>query len=419
LRYLDDDNDLGTAFAEDVWLFNIPVRLASDAVKYFGVQPLSQSVEVNVTPGEPKSPLSGDLNVRFYETLPFVWAWRSSQSKQAAEKLSVHLKKLEVRVVPTLIANLSLYDVQHEVKRRWHVTNDTIYLHKDHVNEAELAQALAKIVDVRSEADFYENLLRCNNRHQRKEKLMSKGIADAEVERCFREYLGRSDEEDQEQQGGVNIPTEVDEGCTTFQPPSIPSNETHLQQSPPSAQQGKTTEKPQFPPPAEHPLCLKDSLTIDYVLGRPPEQGTGHSRGGGDGGMGQEGHALTEEEKTELEKAGRVLAVRELESMGFSVEKMPQSNPGFDLRAKKDEDELRVEVKAHCGRATAVDVTQREYKEYLGQQGYRWELWNVEHIAKDDSCSVVITRYDQIPDDALDARTFRVDLKKCQGKLQD
>jgi hypothetical protein len=41
LRYLDDDNDLGTAFAEDVWLFHIPARLAADAVKYFGVQPLS------------------------------------------------------------------------------------------------------------------------------------------------------------------------------------------------------------------------------------------------------------------------------------------------------------------------------------------------------------------------------------------
>ena len=60
-----------------------------------------------------------------------------------------------------------------------------------------------------------------------------------------------------------------------------------------------------------------------------------------------------------------------------------------------------------------VDVTQRQYKEYLGQQGYRWELWNVEHIAENDADPVAITRYADIPDDALDARTFRVDLKKC------
>jgi hypothetical protein len=93
---------------------------------------------------------------------------------------------------------------------------------------------------------------------------------------------------------------------------------------------------------------------------------------------------------------------------------MPPENPGFDLRAMRIGEELRVEVKAHTGRATVVDVTQRQYKEYLGQQEYRWELWNVEHLSENDTEPVAITRYDNIPDDALDARTFRVDLKKCQ-----
>ena len=68
-----------------------------------------------------------------------------------------------MHVVPALKANLSLDGVHHEVERRWHVTEDTIFLHGDHANEAELAQALAKTLDVRSEADFYENLLRCNS----------------------------------------------------------------------------------------------------------------------------------------------------------------------------------------------------------------------------------------------------------------
>ena len=36
-RYLDDDNDLATAFAGDVWLFHVPARLAADAEKYLGV----------------------------------------------------------------------------------------------------------------------------------------------------------------------------------------------------------------------------------------------------------------------------------------------------------------------------------------------------------------------------------------------
>jgi hypothetical protein len=166
-------------------------------------------------------------------------------------------------------------------------------------------------------------------------------------------------------------------------------------------------------------LRLINPSTTDYVLGSLPDGGDKIGGRGEGGGTEREKRSLTDAEKEKLEEAGRVLAVRELERMGFSVEKMPQGNPGFDLRAKKDGDELRVEVKAHIGRATVVEFTQRENKEYLGQQGYRWELWNIEHLAENDDSIVVITRYDTIPDNALDVRTFRVDLKLCQRKMQD
>jgi hypothetical protein len=239
-RYLNDDNNLGTAFAEDVWLFHIPARLAADAVKYFGVQPLSQSVEVNVTPGEPQSPLSGELNVRFCESLPYVWAWRSSQSNQAADRLSVRLKGLEVLVVPALKASLSLDGLRHEVERRWHVNDHTIYLHKDHANEAGLAQALAKALDVRSEADFYENLLRCTDDRQRKEKLLSKGIADAEIERCLREYSGPPADEEHDE--GPGRATKGEQGSSTSQAPSGGGSEGQQLKQSPAAQPGETSE---------------------------------------------------------------------------------------------------------------------------------------------------------------------------------
>lgn len=411
-RYLVDDNDLATAFANDVWLFHIPARLASDAVKYLGVLPLSQSVKVVVTPEEPQSQLSGELDRRFSASLPYVWAWRSSQSKQADDSLSARLKGLKVVVVPTLRAGLTLGGVHREVVKRWHVDDDTIYLHKDHANETELAQALAKLLDVRSEADFYENLLRCTDDRQRKEKLLSKGIADAEVERCLRNYAGGHAGENQgkeEPKGDPYPPPLIGGGGSQHggQPPGGTQNE-----SPGKTLETSDTKEPQ-------PLHLKDPNKVEYVLSSPPEGWGGPSGGGGGGGTGQERRSLTDAEKAELEEAGRTLAARALRDKGFSVEEMPQGNPGFDLRAIKDGDELRVEVKAHSGRATVVELTQREYKEYLGQQGYRWELWNVEHLAEDDSHSVTITRYDQIPDDALDARAFRVDLKKCQGILQD
>jgi len=420
-RYLDDDNDFAAAFTEDVWIFHIPARLHSDAVKYLGVLSLSQYVEAKVKPGEPLSPLSGELAVRFGESLPFVWAWRSSQSKQVADRSSIRLKDLEVLVVPTIKTSLSLDGLCHEVERRWHVTDHMIYLHEDHANEAELAQALAKALDVRSEADFYENLLRCTDDRQREEKLLSKGIADAEIDRCLREYSAPPVEEEHDEsprmpikgeQGGGTSQTFLGVGSYGQQHKQLPT--THRV----GTSEGTSSGSPES---GEKPLRLKDPNTTPYVLGIPF---SGGSRTGGSGGVeggdtGGEGYSLTDAEKTELEEAGRTLATRELESLGFLVEKMPHSNPGFDLRANKDGDELRVEIKAHGGRATVVDITQREYKEYLSQQGYRWELWNVEHLKDDDSYSVVITRYDQISDDALDVRTFRADLKKCQRKRQN
>jgi len=414
-RYLDDDNDLAKAFANDVWLFHIPARITKDAETHLGVLPLSGSVQVDVTPGEPKSLLSDGLQAQFNESLPYVWAWRSSQSKQAADSLSARLKDLKVLVVPALKASLSLRGVHHEVERRWHVDDDTIYLHEDFANEAELALALAKALDVRSEADFYENLLRCSDDLQRKEKLLSKGIADAEIDRCLREYAASPAEDVYD--GGSKKPLEGEQGSGISQRPSSGGSQGQQRKQLPAAQQGGTSGgTPSGSPQREkQPLRLKDPGTTDYVFGGPPGGGAGTGGSGEGGGMEREGRSLTDAEKAELEEAGRVFVVRELERMGFSVEEMPQGNPGFDLRAKKDGNELRVEVKAHSGRATVVDVTQREYKEYLRQQGYRWELWNIEHLAENDDSPVVITRYDTIPDDALDARTLRVDLKKCQS----
>jgi len=417
-RYLVDDDALKTAFAGDVWLFHVPPRLAQEAAKYLGVLPLSKSVQVDVTPGEPKSSLSGELQRRFDASLPYVWVWRSSQSKQDAEKLPAFLKKLRVFVVPVLKARLELDGVQREVPRPWHVKDDTIYLHSDHANEAELAEALAQAVGRRSEAEFYENLLRCNDDDQRKKKLSNKGIVVAEVERCLRKYSQDLDAEEQEQEEDSNKPTKSkgDEGSDVSKPHSLHGNETQQKELVAGEQQGEASEKSQERADEDkQPLRLKDASTVEYVLGGAPEVGGGHG-GGGDGEeTGQGGRLLTEEEKTKLEEAGRRVAARELEKMGFSVEVMPLDYPGFDLRAKRNGEELRVEVKAHTGRATVVDVTQRQYKEYLYPQGYRWELWNVEHLAEDDAEPVTITRYDDIPVDALRARTFRVDLKKCKS----
>ncbi len=417
-RYLNDDNGLATAFAEDVWLFHIPARLHSDAVKYFGVLSLLQSVNVDVIPGEPQSQLSGDLKDKFTRSLPYVYAWRSSEIKQeSAERLSARLKRLKVLVVPTLKARLSLAGVHHEVERRWHVEGDTIYLHKDRQNEAELARALTKALDVRKEADFYENLLRCADDRQRKEKLLSEGMADAEIDKCLREYSRQSDQEEQDESPQTQIEGQQESG--TSQTPVGDDTQGHYREQASIRQAGDTSveSRSEAEPQErdEQPLRLKDPTKTNYDFVSPHGE-SADIGGGGTGAVGtwSGGRSLTDADKAELEKAGRIIVKRQLEKMGYQVEEMPLENPGFDLRATKNGQELRVEVKAHSGRATIVELTQPEYKEYLGQQEYRWELWNVEHLAERDPSRVRITRYDTIPDDALETRTWRVDLKKCK-----
>jgi hypothetical protein len=187
---------------------------------------------------------------------------------------------------------------------------------------------------------------------------------------------------------------------------------------------GKAPEPATTTPEEREPLGLKDPETAEYELGggvTQPARGGGGSSGGGDGAGGGGGAGsvpLSKEESNEIEMAGRVIAGRALrEKLGYEVEPMPLENPGFDLKATRDGEELRAEVKAHLGMATVVDdLTARQYNEYVGSKTkgaeYKWQLWNIENL-KDDAGKVLITRYDDIPEEALDAKLFKVDLKKC------
>lgn len=432
-RYLDDDNSLGAPFTEDAWLFKITPRLAEDAVTYFGVPRLSQSVVADVTPGEPQESLADGLLTRLNESLPYVWAWRSSKSEQAADRLSVRLKGLKVLVVPDLKASLSLNGVRHEVERSWHENDFTIYLHKDHANEAKLAQALAKALGVRSENDFCQILLLCTDNHQRREQLLNKGIADAEIDRCLREYSGPSVEEEHNEAPGK--PTGDKQNDRTCQQPSGGGSQVQQREkspvTPPSEASGGPPSVSQES--GKQPFRLKDPSTAEYSFNSLLGQGAGTGRSSEGGGTRQEGPSLTDAgkaesgepdrpatereldsvEKKELEEKGRKFAIHALEREGYSVEPKEPDNPGYDLLAKKDGDELRVEVKAHKGGTAYVDLTHREYTEYRNQQGYRWELWNVEHLAEQDRKSVRITPYDGIPEEACQVQAYRVNLRKC------
>jgi Holliday junction resolvase len=129
--------------------------------------------------------------------------------------------------------------------------------------------------------------------------------------------------------------------------------------------------------------------------------------------------SLSQAEKAELEERGRAYAARELRDMGFDVKLMGQRSPGYDLLAKKGNEILEVEVKAHLRTASKVFVPKGEWKEYLRAKRdgvRRWELWNVEYLAEDAGNRVRITRYTEIPTDAIEESGFWVDLRLCSSQ---
>lgn len=126
--------------------------------------------------------------------------------------------------------------------------------------------------------------------------------------------------------------------------------------------------------------------------------------------------SLSQDEKAELEQLGRKRVTAELIALGYRVKPMGERSPGYDLHAEKGNEVLKVEVKAHLRAVSKVFVPKGEWREYLhtkNKTDSRWELWNVEFLAEDSGHRVRITRYSEIPTDALEENGFWVDLNRC------
>lgn len=423
-RYLNDDRDLAAAFQEDMWLVNVSARLKSEAGKYLCIPPLSGSTRLTPEIPNSKQELVGEILEKFKATLPYVYAerYKIKEHRDNPAKLKDRLQSLTLWVVPELRSNVELNGVTKSISRPFIVQEERIFLCKENVGEPVVAQALAEVLDVRSEADFYENLLRCKDDGERKAKLLAKGLAEADIMRV-REFHEVTPEEEPE----MPPAPAVWETPTTIAPlppgqgtdkalPTTPSKTTPF----PAETSGSRPEPQSEPPPAtpqpeEEPLELVEAGTAEYKVGIGREATAGSSGAGGSGGDTPR-PSLSQNQKNEIEKCGRAIARRELERMGCEVEEMPLDNPGFDLKAtQRSRRELRIEVKAHLGRASVVELTTRQYREYLGSANgeYDWQLWNVEHLRKNDESSPSVTKYQTIPEEALNDRTFSVNLREC------
>ena len=225
--------------------------------------------------------------------------------------------------------------------------------------------------------------------------------------RCLREYSGRPCEKEQKEI--ADLPVEIEPKGDTPQPYAASEQKQPATQPQEVHDLNKPKEHPQLEAKQEEPLRHKNADTVDYVVGSPPEREAAYTGGGGGGGTGQEGCSLRMRKSPGWRKRAESLRhANWKEWVSHQLRRCRRAIQASTYGRERDGEELRVEVKAHSGRATVVDVTQREYKEYLGQQGYHWELWNVEHLAENDGEPVAITRFVNIPDDALDVRMFQI-----------
>jgi hypothetical protein len=417
-KYFVDDRLIAEAFAKDEWLVDLPSRLKGAAGKYFTICALSQSVEELPEIPDGRQELSGDLRTNFQETLPYVFVWRLAQAIQDGGKLKNQLKSCLVWVVEELSVVLKLNNNQKQIKRPYVIDKNEIFLRKADVGVSNLAQALADVLEVRSEADFYENLLRCKNNEERKAKLSAKGLANVDIKPRLNEYNDTLIMEDET----VNFePNEKTDQKMETRPNDQVSATTSQETSALGETKNNLTDKGnqlvhEHSEETRTSLLLKDSQAQYEVnrnhktsLSQIDDEDCVHS-----GASSMSSTALSKNQKQDLENLSRAFARRELENQGYAVEEMPQENPGFDLRAIKDSNELRVELKAHLSKGSVIELTARQYKEYLDQEqgGYEWQLWNVEYLEK-SQMTIRITPYSSIPEDALDSKTFRVDLKRC------
>ncbi|MBC7288108.1 MAG: ATP-binding protein, partial [Armatimonadetes bacterium] len=174
-RFIADDERIRSAFEDAVWSFHVRSNLRSAAARYFNLPLLSESTTQELIPCEIDNDATERLQRDLEAVLPFVFALRCSETQQDPVKLREQLRRLHVRGVTQLRARVSIECdlielVPREIELSHVVQGDDLLVRaSDPANEIPaLAAALAERLEVPTNADLYENLLRCRNEGDRR-----------------------------------------------------------------------------------------------------------------------------------------------------------------------------------------------------------------------------------------------------------
>jgi hypothetical protein len=397
---------------------------------------------------------------------PYVFVWRCYKTKQDHEQLRSFLQRLSVRVADCLQATVVLGDSvpPKVVERQAEVVGDVLLLKREKAGLPLLGEAIALAVRPPTDADFYENLLRCDSDAERIRKLEARNCPPEQIRKLMHEYHTSEPQTVETSNEAASEPRQ-ETTVTSERSESAEANEAQ-QSAAAEGSQPRTDTQSEPRATSNQPISSTDATPSDTtVQGSAPASPTGQTqsesakseRGAtqlkeiGKGksevraGRARERRkrrnerkpttarpeeekqnqpereigfeSLTQAEKAELDRQAKEFAALELQKPEFGykrVHQMSSQSPGYDLRAEKDGETLRVEVKGHLRAATKVFVTKREWKEYSRQSAdNRWELWNVEFLAADAGQPVRITRYSQIPNHAIEVSGLWIELADC------
>jgi len=412
-RWLADDNEAADAFQEDIWQIALPERLWGPAKKHFGLKSVSASVRTKCRVGEVCGNNEG-LQATLKQTLPYVFVWRLSKSKQDARKLRDALRHLSVCMVSELKATLTIEGVGSRVVEKQHTVDGhrLLVIAGEGSRQSNMAEALATFLKAKSDAEFFENLFRCKNDDERKLKLLSKDVPHEEIDRFLREFREEVTEIQQsDEQGEQEVSTKPTEQ-STMHASGGSSEQTHEPSKTPANKEESGLSHVETAGPI---LRLKNpqSADIEFASSTPAPTSGRSSGAGGRREINIDREQLSQEQKWEIEQCARDCAKQILKD-DWKVKVMPPNHPGFDLKATKGSAELLIEVKGHRTTSSVADLTVRQLNEYYKyRESKKWQLWNVENLAE-DAGPVRISPYVFIPDEALRGKQFSVDLHKCE-----
>ncbi|MBI2814936.1 MAG: ATP-binding protein [Opitutae bacterium] len=402
--WLTDDPLVAEAFAQEVWQISFPKTLHATAARWLGLKRLADCESRpswKADTGEADTSLTTHLR----QVAPYILAKRSNDAPGQRDQFLAKLRMIEVRRAERLVEQVCLPGAAHakEIERRWALVGSVILTAKGK-DEANLGEALANLLERESDSDLFQNLISSGAGEERSEKLEQRGVPKDLISSCLSEFAA----------------------------PAVPSTPYQLLEQDPSATgQDEPAPHNSSAPSGGHsqlpsiallvPLKSPDADEWHVQQGepRPVPQPTPTGGKPGDSGL-SSGTPLAQSEKDAIEVAGLKFVEAQLVKQGWEVKRMPAFNPGFDIDARRLTELLRVEVKAHRRQASTIDLTRREWETYLESKqpgaGFVWQLWNVENLAVGTS-ETILTIYNDLPENALDAASFRVDLRRCKGSV--